>query len=79
MLAFGIALFYGGVDSIAHPAETVAESSDTARAPDSEEEAKLGGVIMCMFGLTVFGFGVALLQKPKPKGEVFGSPPQPPK
>ncbi|MFE3447182.1 hypothetical protein ACFXNW_29470 [Nocardia sp. NPDC059180] len=38
----------------------VAGSLSTPRSPDTDTEAKIGGLMLCFFGITVLGFGIGL-------------------
>jgi hypothetical protein len=70
----GIGLLVGGIQAIADPGAVVAGSS--SRKMDSDVEAKLGGLILCMFGITVLGFGISLFAKKKPGSSMFGPKPE---
>ncbi|MCH6161278.1 hypothetical protein [Streptomyces marispadix] len=78
LVCLAAGLFYIGVDALASPGRVVAESSGTGRSPDSESEAKIGGLLMCLFGVSVLCGAIALLQKPgKGKPSVGATPPRP--
>lgn len=68
LILCALALLAGGIQAIVDPAEVIADSSNSARSPDTEEEAKIGGLLLCFFGITVLGFGIALFQQKKPSG-----------
>ncbi|MET9211034.1 MULTISPECIES: hypothetical protein [unclassified Nocardia] len=78
----GIALILGaivllitGIQAIVDPAAVVAGSSGSGRSPDTDTEAKIGGLLLCFFAITVFGFGIGLVtSKTAPKGDRAGSP-----
>lgn len=70
----GTGLLVGGIDAIADPGAVIAGSSNTARSPDTDAEAKIGGFILCMFGISVLGFGISLFMKKKSGGSPFGKP-----
>lgn len=62
----GLAAFfvYVGADALAHPGRVVAEST-SRRSPDTEEGAKLQGLVLCAVGLMGIAWAVSLLRKPK--------------
>ncbi|RSM82655.1 hypothetical protein DL991_04670 [Amycolatopsis sp. WAC 01375] len=62
------ALFVTGIDAIADPDSVIAGSSNSARSPDTDTEAKIGGLLLCFFGITVLGFGIGLIVS---KGPLF--------
>ncbi|NBE56026.1 hypothetical protein, partial [Streptomyces boluensis] len=66
LLAVG--LLYGGISAVADPAAVVASSANTGRSADTEAEAKIGGLLLCFFGITVLGFGISLLKTKSAKG-----------
>ncbi|WP_410651282.1 hypothetical protein [Amycolatopsis sp. cmx-4-54] len=68
LILASIALFCTGVDAIADPDTVVARSSNSARSPDTDTEAKIGGFLLCSFGLTVLGFGIGTIVS---KGPLF--------
>ncbi|MGS2810496.1 hypothetical protein [Nocardia sp. MW-W600-9] len=62
-------LLVGGIQAIVDPAAVVAGSSRSARSPDTDAEAKIGGLLLCFFGITVLGFGIGLATSKKaPRG-----------
>jgi len=70
-------LLYGGIEALVDPDSVIAGSSHSGRRMDTEVEAKLGGMLLCFFGVTVLGFGIALFAKKKPsEGSPFGKPPE---
>lgn len=71
----GIGLLAGGIQAIVDSSAVVAGSSGSGRI-DSDAEAKIGGVILCMFGITVLGFGISLFAKKKPGSSMFGPKPE---
>ncbi len=71
LILVAIVLLYSGIQAIVDPAEVVTGSSRSGRT-DTETEAKIGGLLLCFFGLTVFGFGIALCTS---KGPLFAKSP----
>jgi hypothetical protein len=71
----GIGLLVGGIQAIVDPDAVVAGSSGSGRL-DTDVEAKLGGLILCMFGISVLGFGISLFAKKKSSGSPFGKKPE---
>jgi hypothetical protein len=70
----GIGLLVAGIQAIVDPDAALAGSSSSSRM-DSDTEAKLGGLFLCMFGISVLGFGIGLFRK-KPGESLFGSKPK---
>lgn len=68
LILASIALFYTGVDAIADPGAVVSRSSNSSRSPDTDAEAKIGGFILIMFGISVLGFGIGMIVS---KGPLF--------
>ncbi|MGW0324739.1 hypothetical protein [Nocardia sp. NPDC003183] len=66
LILVAIVLLVGGIQAIVNPAEVVAGSSHSGHSPDTDTEAKIGGLLLCFFGLTVFGFGIAACTSKKP-------------
>ncbi|WP_280338943.1 hypothetical protein [Nocardia neocaledoniensis] len=66
-------LLYTGIDAIVDPGAVVAGSSRSARSPDTDAEAKIGGLLLCFFGLTVLGFGIGLLTSKTSVSAALGS------
>lgn len=67
-----------GIQAIVDPDAVVAGSSNSARSPDTDGEAMLGGLLLCMFGMSVLGFGISLLATKKSAGSLFGTKPEAP-
>ncbi|MEV0334824.1 hypothetical protein [Nocardia sp. NPDC050717] len=67
-------LLYTGIDAIVDPGAVVAGSSRSARSPDTDAEAKIGGLLMCFFGLTVLGFGIGLFSSKTSVRSALGVP-----
>ncbi|MGI5218920.1 hypothetical protein [Nocardia sp. CA-290969] len=63
LILCALALLAGGIQAIVDPAAVVAGSSNSARSPDTDAEAQIGGLLLCLFGITVLGFGIGLLGK----------------
>ncbi|EMD27694.1 hypothetical protein C791_1990 [Amycolatopsis azurea DSM 43854] len=62
---------FGGIQGIVDPDAVTSKS----RKMDTDVEAKIGGLLLCSFGLTVLFFGIFLLRKRKPsEGSLFGKP-----
>lgn len=77
MLGLAAFFVYVGIDALANPGRVVAESTGR-RSADTEEGAKLQGLMLCVVGLMGIAWAISLLQKPKDKpsgGET--RPPQP--
>lgn len=70
----GIGLLVVGIQAIVDPDAVVAGSSGSGRSPDTDVEAKIGGLILCMFGISVLGFGISLFMKKKSSASPFGKP-----
>ncbi|KFU80341.1 hypothetical protein [Amycolatopsis lurida] len=68
LILASMALFYVGVDAIADPDAVISRSSNSSRSPDTEAEAKIGGFLLFMFGVTVLGFGIGMIVS---KGPLF--------
>ncbi|MFE6612124.1 hypothetical protein [Amycolatopsis sp. NPDC057786] len=68
LILAAIGLFYTGVDALADPGGVVARSSNSARSPDTDAEAQIGGFILIMFGVSVLGFGIGMIVS---KGPLF--------
>lgn len=68
LVLIGIVLLAGGIQAIVDPAAVVASSSGSGRSPDTDVEAKIGGLLLCMFGISVLGFGISLFTKKPPGG-----------
>ncbi|WP_037305594.1 hypothetical protein [Amycolatopsis orientalis] len=64
-----LALLAGGIQAIVDPDAVIAGSSHSGRRMDTDTEAKLGGLLLCSFGITVMIFGIALIAT---KGPLFG-------
>lgn len=63
-----LALFVVGIQAIIDPGDVVANSSNSARSPDTDAEAQIGGLLLCFFGITVLGFGISLFKKKPAEG-----------
>lgn len=63
LILLSLALFAIGIQSIVDPSEVIANSSNSPRSPDTDAEAQFAGLLMCMFGITVLGFGIHLFNK----------------
>jgi uncharacterized membrane protein YidH (DUF202 family) len=63
LVLFAVVLFVVGLQAIIDPSHVVAGSSNSARSPDTDAEAQVGGLLLCFFGITVLGFGIALFKK----------------
>ncbi|MEV0062593.1 hypothetical protein [Nocardia sp. NPDC050718] len=75
LILVAIVLLITGIQAIVDPAAVVAGSSGSGRSPDTDAEAKIGGLLLCFFAITVFGFGIGLVtSKTAPKGDRAGSP-----
>lgn len=70
----GIGLLVVGIQAIVDPDAVVAGSSNSARSPDTDGEAMLGGLLLCMFGISVLGFGISLFTTKS--GSLFGRKPE---
>ncbi|MFI1465262.1 hypothetical protein [Nocardia carnea] len=68
-----LALFVVGIQAIVDPSYVVANSSNSARSPDTDAEAQIGGLLLCFFGITVLGFGITLFKKKPAAGTPPGS------
>ncbi|MBB5917323.1 drug/metabolite transporter (DMT)-like permease [Nocardia transvalensis] len=68
LIVVALVLLIGGIQAIVDPAEVVANSSSTARSPDTEAEAQFSGLLLCFFGVTVLGFGILLFKKKPSSG-----------
>ncbi|QNS05420.1 hypothetical protein [Streptomyces xanthii] len=73
LVLLGAGLLYVGIDAIADPASVVADSANTGRSADTEAEAKIVGLVMCLFGISVLGFGISLLRANATQGPKPGS------
>ena len=69
LLLLALGLLCIGVDAITDPSAVVADAASTGRNADSEAEARLGGVLMCGFGIAVGCFGIGLLKRKRAPGE----------
>ncbi|MEV0078923.1 hypothetical protein AB0H58_21190 [Nocardia neocaledoniensis] len=67
-------LLYTGIDALVDPGAVVAGSSRSARSPDTDEEAQIGGLLLCLFGLTVLGFGIGLFTSKTSVSSALGVP-----
>ncbi|GAB3732968.1 hypothetical protein GCM10027598_57160 [Amycolatopsis oliviviridis] len=77
LILFAGALLFGGIQALVDPDAVLARSSRTPRSADTEAEAKIGGLLLCSFGLTVLFYGVFLLRKKNPsEGSPFGKAPE---
>jgi hypothetical protein len=74
LILIAVVLFAAGVQAIVDPAAVIAGSSNSARSPDTEAEAKIGGLLMCFFGITVLGFGIGLFGKKSAPGTPSSTP-----
>ena len=72
----GIGLLVVGIQAIVDPDAVLAGSSNSARSPDTDGEAMLGGLLLCMFGMSVLGFGISLFAKKNSSGSLFGTKPE---
>ncbi|MFD4462080.1 hypothetical protein [Nocardia sp. NPDC058480] len=69
LILVAMVLLVGGIQAIVDPTAVVAGSSRTGRSPDTDTEAKISGLLLCFFGITVFGFGIGLFTSKKaPRG-----------
>lgn len=59
-------LLYGGIQAIVDPDAATANSSGTARSPDTAEEAALAGLLFCAFGISLLCLGIGLFRKKAP-------------
>ncbi|MDI3404123.1 hypothetical protein [Streptomyces cavernicola] len=73
LLLAAVGLLYGGVTAVADPASVVASSSNSGRSPDTDAEAKIGGLLLCAFGISTLCFGIGLLTKRPAKGPQAGA------
>ncbi|WP_280361577.1 hypothetical protein [Nocardia wallacei] len=64
LILVALVLLTTGIQAIVDPADVVASSSNSARSPDTDAEAQFSGLLLCFFGITVLGFGIALFKKP---------------
>ncbi|MEU1983411.1 hypothetical protein [Nocardia sp. NPDC019395] len=74
LILTAIVLFAVGIQAIVDPAAVIAGSSNSARSPDTDAEAKIGGLLLCFFGITVLGFGIGLLGKKSAPGTPTSAP-----
>ncbi|MFE3442675.1 hypothetical protein ACFXNW_06575 [Nocardia sp. NPDC059180] len=65
LIIVAIVLLVSGIQAIVDPAAVVAGSSRSGRSPDTDTEAKIGGLLLCFFGITVLGFGIGLFASKK--------------
>ncbi|NUS74000.1 MAG: hypothetical protein HOQ05_11400 [Corynebacteriales bacterium] len=54
-----------GIHALVDPGAVVAGSSNSARSPDSEAEAKFGGLLLCLAGISVLSLGIGLVTSKK--------------
>ncbi|WP_280423685.1 hypothetical protein [Nocardia carnea] len=74
LILCAIALLAAGIQAIVDPAAVIAGSSNSARSPDTDAEAQIGGLLLCLFGITVLGFGIGLLAKKSAPGTPSSTP-----
>ncbi|MEV0366390.1 hypothetical protein [Nocardia fusca] len=74
LILFAILLLATGIQAIVDPAAVIAGSSNSARSPDTDAEAQIGGLLLCFFGITVLGFGIGLLKKKSAPGTPSSTP-----
>ncbi|NEW39998.1 hypothetical protein GV792_26690 [Nocardia cyriacigeorgica] len=68
LILVAVALLICGIQAIVDPTAVIAGSSSSPRSPDTDTEAKIGGLLLCFFGITVLGFGIGLFtSKTSPK------------
>jgi hypothetical protein len=79
LILVAMVLMVAGIQAIVDPTAVVAGSSRSGRSPDTDTEAKIGGLLLCFFGITVLGFGIGLFTsktspRPSASGHISGQP-----
>lgn len=65
VILVAILMLAGGIQALVDPGAVVAGSSNSARSPDSDAEAKFGGLLLCFAGISVLSIGIGLLTSKK--------------